>query len=212
MEYISIGMQCIVADVVKGPRFPFDVMLSTPASVHALLKLLMVDNMPVETIVREHFFGCTRRTRFVTHEQYVDDESARLNFNEKYSLLFPHEGDDHEANVAKYIRRFERLHERLQSRPITFVYASQSSSREGNYMVNGEVMIKETYKHLRAIADMLGSVKLLVFDSLLVEHKDVLHHPSITLVPISPSPNLYGTGQQLRDYFHRMMTNAGNSP
>lgn len=163
----------------------------------------MIDNVPIEEIVKKHFYTCTKRTVLTSNkEHYVEDQTGKLNYNEKYKILFPHETTCYDQDIEKYIRRFQRLKNTLLSEDVTLVYASQSSQTEGNYLVDNEIIIKNTFQHLLNIVKMLN-VKMIVFDTLNEKDPETLKHPLITLVKIQQCRDLYGVIDQVRDYFDK---------
>ena len=148
-NYIPLGFQCTVPTVlqakqVKGQTLPFDWMLSSPKFVYQMIELLLSE-MPIEVLVREHFFNCTARAEILTGEDgrvvlehYITTKDGNSLYNQKYNVIFPHDKYD-EEHIQKYIRRFERLKQQLQSTEhITYLYISQSSEQSGDFWIDGE--------------------------------------------------------------------------
>lgn len=171
--HISLGSQCTTPTLfekigVKGKTLPFDWMFSTPEFVHAILKLLLVDNMPVEEIVKNHFFACDKRATLRGVEHHVTDATGSVLVNSKYNVCFPH---NFPTDADKYARRLERLKEIILNKNnyLHFVYISVSSAGTGNYTLDGVEPIKDLYEYIPKINDIIKNItndyKIVVFDT-----------------------------------------------
>jgi hydroxymethylpyrimidine pyrophosphatase-like HAD family hydrolase len=118
MINISIGVQCTSAvfknNVQKTTSFPFDWMFSNPKFVFEMLLLLLIQNISIEELVKDHFFYCDKRANISRHEHYYICDNGSALYNSKYNVIFPHDEYNIET-INKYIRRFERLNEALHS-------------------------------------------------------------------------------------------------
>jgi Putative papain-like cysteine peptidase (DUF1796) len=171
--HISLGCQCTTSTLfekigVKGKSLPFDWMFSTPEFVYTILKLLLIDNMPVDEIVKNHFFACDKRATIKGQEHHVTDPGGSVLVNSTYMVCFPHNSPSDED---KYVRRLERLKNVIldKNNYLHFVYISVSSSLSGNYTVDGIEPIKDVYECIPKINDIIKNVtsayKIVVFDT-----------------------------------------------
>jgi hypothetical protein len=171
--YISIGAQCTTATLfdrlrVKKESLPFDWMLSTPQFVYMIIKLLLIDNEEVESIVDNHFFVCDKRAQLRDVEHHILTQNGPVLVNSKYNVCFPH---DTLADRAKYIRRLERFKNILVNNEnfLYFVYVSVSSPDRGNYTINGVEPIQHLYEYIEQINNVLlntrTNYKIIVFDT-----------------------------------------------
>ena len=145
-----------------------------------MLELLLDGNISVEELVRKHFFNCDKRAigHSLGPEHYIVGDEGQTLCNSKYNVIFPHDEDNIE-NVNKYIRRFERLKDVILNaeQKICFLYVSPSSP--GNYSINGEQVICDTFLYLSKIYDLIGkynnNYKMLVFDAVKEEPRERLN-------------------------------------
>ncbi len=184
MLIIPIGLQCTGAIFKrninkKSFTYPFDWMFATPKFVYEMLELLLVNNMNITELVKQHFFYCDRKASLNGLENYILDDRGFALYNTKYNVIFPHDVNKQE-NIEKYIRRFERLKDTIlkSSEDICFVYVSQSSSTIGNFTINGIDMCIDIYIYLSKIYELIGkykNCKMIVFDTIKKEDKSLLN-------------------------------------
>lgn len=162
--YISLGFQCTVPIVLKRSNLkketlPFDWMLSSPKFVFEMLTMLL-NNVEIDTIVREHFFNCNSRSLAlhqdgkVVLEHYIKIDNVGVPLNEKYEVIFPHDSYD-ESNIQKYIRRFERLKDLMLKGNVTYLYISPSSSESGDFLIDGKRIITDRVDYLNKIYKLI---------------------------------------------------------
>jgi hypothetical protein len=195
--YIPIGCQCLTPNILKDTNtrfesFPFDWILCNPKFVYEMLYLLLVTQLDIEDIVRNHFFLNDKRASYKRIEHYVTSEFGFAICNTKYNVIFPHDTYD-ESNIQKYIRRFHKLKEHIfNKRFITLVYISQSSLTSGNFTIDGNDSIYDVYFYMNKIYDMIYSVnkntQMIVFDSIQNESINYINK-SIKLYLIDPKPS-----------------------
>lgn len=165
-KYIPLGFQCTVPTVlqaraIKGHTLPFDWMLSSPKFVYQMLELLLAE-MPIEVLVREHFFNCTARAEILLGsdgravlEHYITKEGGNSLYNQQYNVIFPHDSYD-EDTIQKYIRRFERLIQLMRSEEhVTYLYISPSSDESGEFWIDGRRALEDTIEYLNKIYTLL---------------------------------------------------------
>lgn len=165
-KYIPLGFQCTVPTVlqakgVKGQTLPFDWMLSSPKFVYQMLELLLAE-MPIEVLVREHFFNCTARAEILLGsdgravlEHYITKEDGNSLYNQQYDVIFPHDSYD-EDSIQKYIRRFERLIQLIRSgEHVTYLYISPSSNQSGEFWIDGRRVLEDPIEYLNKIYTLL---------------------------------------------------------
>jgi len=171
--YISIGAQCTTPRLfeelgIKTETLPFDWMFTSPVFVYTILKLLLIDNIAIDTLVSEHYFKCDKRAHTGALEHYITHPNGQFLLNSRYNVAFPHAKL---ADKPVFIRRFHRLKQILLSKNnyIYFIYISVSSRKEGNYTVDGKEPIQKLYKYIQEINILLKSFrsnfKICVFDT-----------------------------------------------
>ena len=195
MSLIPIGLQCATAvfkkNIGKGSEtLPFDWMFATSKFVYQMLILLLVENMNIEQLVREHFFKCDGKAGYVLNEHYTTGSGSAL-YNSKYDAIFPHD-QNNEDNIVKYIRRFTRLKNLIlnSSNHLYFIYISQSSLGSGNFTIDGREIVADVYLYLSNIYELIGKYRnnyeMIVFDAINTKcsidsskdniHKDIILH------------------------------------
>jgi flagellar assembly factor FliW len=203
--YIPIGFQCTVPTVLakaglKGETLPFDWLLNTPEFVYTIISKLVSSDVNIDKLVREEFFKCDSKTILKRHannqvnvEHFEEVQDGELLYNTLYGVIFPHDHLD-EQNVQKYIRRFERLRNLIfdQSKEICFLYISQSSNTDGNFTINNEFRIRDTYRYLTNLYDLILSIRdnfsMIVMDSIQSEDSVLLDKTKIKYITINPKP------------------------
>jgi hypothetical protein len=173
--YISIGAHCTTPTLfdnlhIKKESLPFDWMFSTPEFVYTILKLLLIDNMPIEDIVDNHFFKCDKLADFLPSNpsNYITNINGHVLINSKYNVCFPH---DTLGDRDKYIRRLERLKEIIinSNNFLYFVYVSVPSTNSGYFKIDCAEPIKEIYHYIHKInlliKDITTNYKILIFDT-----------------------------------------------
>jgi len=184
-RYISIGFQCSVPEVLermnlKHETLPFDWMLSHPKFVYEMLKLLLVDKIDIEFLVKEHFFKCEYKSMFQSPENYIEIETGPAFYNKKYDVIFPHD-DDSEKNTQKYSRRFIRLKELIYDSNITpvFLYISPSSNEGGNFTIDGRVIIHDSVNYFNKIFQLISTIRndfeMIIIDGTYIPNLDSLN-------------------------------------
>lgn len=165
-NYIPLGFQCTVPTVLqsrqlKGQTLPFDWMLSSPKFVYQMLELLLAD-MSIEVLVREHFFNCTAKAEILVGsdgcavlEHYITKEDGNSLYNQQYGVIFPHDSYN-EDTIQKYIRRFERLKQLIYSdEHVTYLYISPSSDQSGEFWIDGRRKLIDAIEYLNKIYTLL---------------------------------------------------------
>lgn len=184
MKFISLGFQCtstFVLDAagVRGESYPFDWALLPPKFVHHILDLLLIQNMEIETLVKQeyfhhHTFAQWTGPGYLAAEEYREWHEG-YPYNKPYGAVFPHDGDNQPVVeiIDKYIRRFHRLKNIILdvNEQLVFLYISQSSPHRyhGNYFIDGVEMLTDTYQHLNNIYDIISSVRGETFDFIVLD-------------------------------------------
>lgn len=194
---IPIGLQCTSAafknQMNKTPTMPFDWMFATPEFVYKILELMLVQKIDIQELVREHFFYCDKRSNISSQEHYYTCETGFALYNSKYNVIFPHDTYD-EATIEKYIRRMSRHKDAIinMEEHLTFIYASQSSLKNGNFTIDGQNVVKDVYMNLSKIYALIRSVrknfKMIVFDSIQEEQENDLDE-QIKLIKLNKCNN-----------------------
>ena len=117
--------------------------------------------MDINQIVREHFLrndqkcGYTRINTFFTTENGTKKFKGYALLNELYDVVFLHDYYN-EQTIDKYIRRFERLKEKIMdtSLNIQFIYLSQPSLN-ANFTINGKEIVKNVYENMNNIIELV---------------------------------------------------------
>ena len=180
---IPIGIQCTNATFKKNfentHTLPFDWMFSTPSFVFEMLELLLLKNINIEDLVKNHFFYCEKRANLNGLENYYTCDNGFALFNTKYNVIFPHDDNSNET-INKYIRRFERLKDMIlnSTENLYFIYTSQSSLKEGNFTIDGNNVIQDVYFYLTKIYKLIGNFrtnyKVIIFDAIQEEQIELL--------------------------------------
>ena len=170
-NYIPLGFQCTVPTVLqsrqlKGQTLPFDWMLSSPKFVYQMLQLLLAD-MPIEVLVREHFFNCTAKAEILLGsdgravlEHYITREDGNSLYNQQYDVIFPHDSYN-EDTIQKYVRRFERLKQLMYGdEHVTYLYISPSSDESGEFWIDGTRVLMDPIEYLNKIYTLLQKSNL----------------------------------------------------
>lgn len=196
--FIPIGMQCSTPHVLKNFNlrnisYPFDWILSNPSFVYKMLYLLLEQNISVEKIVNEHFFRNDEKVGFDIVEHYTSRENGKAIYNKLYDVIFPHD-EYNETSINKYIRRFTRLKTDLLNplHHIRLVYVSQASTNIGNFTINGKEVIRNVYKNISNIHNLVmkfnKNSKIILFDS--IQNEDInLLDPKIDIYMIPEKKN-----------------------
>ena len=190
---IPIGIQCTTAifknSIYKTPTLPFDWMFSNPSFVFEMLALLLEYNINIEFLVKNYFFYCDKRANMTGVEHYYCDNNGFALFNTKYNVIFPH--DEYNIDtINKYIRRFERLKDLILNSKecLYFVYTSQSSLENGNFTINGNIVIKDVYFYLSKIYKLISkfrnNYKMILLDTIQEEQISLLDE-NITLIKLN---------------------------
>ena len=206
--YISLGCQCLPAMIFKElnlrfDSYPFDWVLSSPAFVYEMLRLLLDEDLNVDQLVRSHFFRNDARCWYDDHEHYKITPNGRAVCNSRYDVVFPHDRHN-EENISKYKRRFLRLKERLldTSTPLRFVWISQSSLTKGNFTLDGKEVVTDVFENLNKICALLSkyhsNFDMLVYDA--VQNERPAHLNSRIIVSkISPAPYFMRMKKEVKD-------------
>jgi hypothetical protein len=185
MIIIPIGLQCInffyKKELNKSTAYyPFDTMFAPSDFVYEMLILLLEKNIDIKELVENYFFLCDKRASCDRNEHFYTNEWGICLYNTKYNVIFPH--DDYTTeSINKYIRRFERLKETIlySDEKLYFMYTSQSSLEKGNYTINGNKVINNTYTNLSNIYKLIGKYRsnyeMVVFDSINEEDTSLLY-------------------------------------
>ena len=122
-------------------------------------------------------------------EHYYCDNNGFALFNTKYNVIFPH--DEYNIDtINKYIRRFERLKDLILNSKecLYFVYTSQSSLDNGNFTINGNIVIKDVYFYLSKIYKLISkfrsNYKMILLDTIQEEQISLLDE-NITLIKLN---------------------------
>jgi hypothetical protein len=205
--YIPIGFQCTVPTVLakaglKGETLPFDWLLNTPEFVYTMISKLISSDVDINTLVREEFFRCDKRATLkrdinnldrVDVEHFEEDENGQLLYNTLYGVILPHDHLD-EYHIQKYIRRFERLKNLIfdLDKELCFLYISQSSNTAGNFTINNEFRIHNTYEYLNSLYNLISSVRnnfsIIMIDAIQSEDVKLLDKSKIKYITIDPKP------------------------
>jgi hypothetical protein len=191
-NYIPIGFQCTVKKVIKemnieDKTLPFDWMLSSPKFIYEILYLLLND-MPINELVKNHFFKCTNKASFSSVENYIVDPMGESLYNEKYDVIFPHDTYDDET-IQKYIRRFERLYNLIKnSENLIYLYISPSSELVGNFTIDSRYILTDVNKYLIKIYDLIKENSNSTFKfKVLSTYGDKIEYDNIEFIYINPT-------------------------
>lgn len=206
---IPIGIQCLNKELKKKINkdthtLPFDWMLSNPKFVFVILTFLFECEMDVEEIVNNHFFHCDKRASYRSVEKYYTTGNGHALYNTLYDVIFPHDVNDNETK-EKYVRRLNRLKSIIldSKETLIFIYSSQSSLEGGNFTIDDRCILKDVYKYLTKIYELIGkynnNYKMIVFDSILNEDKCNLNK-NIILKEMRPCNNLSILLEQILQY------------
>lgn len=216
--YISLGAQCTTKILfnklhINKETLPFDNMFTTPNFIYTILKLLIVDNMDVDSITNYHFYNCDARATLLHTEHHSIDNNGPVFINKTYNVAFPHEPlDDIPTTITKYTRRLERLKNILLNKDIFihFVYISISSKQSGNYTINGEEPIQDVYLYISKINDLLKTVrenfKITIFDTTNMPKPETIPDTNISYYPIQAQNNWACLLPELESTFGRIIT------
>ena len=162
---------------------------SNPSFVFEMLALLLEYNINIEFLVKNYFFYCDKRANMNKLEHYYCDDNGFALFNTKYNVIFPH--DEYNIDtINKYIRRFERLKDIIlnSTECLYFVYTSQSSLENGNFTINGDIVIKDVYFNLSKIYKLISkfrnNYKMILLDTIQEEQISLLDE-NITLIKLN---------------------------
>jgi hypothetical protein len=194
---IPIGLQCTNANFKKQfektHTLPFDWMFATPSFVFEMLELLLEKNMNIEELVKNHFFYCKKKANMNGPEIYHTCDNGFALLNTKYNVIFPHDEDNIDS-INKYIRRFERLKDIIinSTECLYFIYTSQSSSGNGNFTIDGNIVINDVYVYLSKIYKLIrkhrNNYKIILFDTIQKEPVSLLDE-NITLIKLNKRDN-----------------------
>lgn len=110
-----------------------------------------------------------------------------------YDVIFPHDAYNNETK-EKYVRRLKRLKSIIldSKENLIFIYSSQSSLQNGNFLIDDRYIIEDVYIYLTKIYELVGkynnNYKMIVFDSILNEDKSNLNK-NIILKEMMPCDN-----------------------
>jgi hypothetical protein len=106
--------------------------------------------------------------------------SGSYYLNKKSNIIFPHEQNLTIDEIKqKYIRRFNEFKHIIldKNNYIYFVYVSQPSINSGNFIINNNEIITNTYYHLNNICKLIKkynkNFKILFFDSINSEQIEI---------------------------------------
>ena len=211
MIIIPIGVQCSTAtfkhEIVNTHTLPFDWMYATPKFVFEMLELLLLKNINIEELVKNHFFYCEKKAKLIRLEHYYTCDNGAAFYNTKYDVIFPHDDNSIET-INKYVRRFERLKDIIlnSSEDLFFIYTSQSSLESGNFTIDGNIIIKDVYIYLSKIYELIGNFrnnyKMVLFDTIQEEDVEILN-TNIILCKLDRCDNWNdGIIRQMRNYIN----------
>ncbi len=205
---IPIGLQCTTAvfknEIKKTQTLPFDWMFSTPSFVYEILVLLLEKNIDIEELVKNHFLCCEKKASLHSGEHYFNCEDGFALYNTKYNVIFPHDTYSNET-IDKYIRRFERLKDIIlnSTENLYFIYISQSSLEDGNFTIDGNIVLKDVYIYLTKIYKLIGNFrnnyKMILFDTIQEEQIELLDN-NIVLYKLNRCNNWTELLPQMREY------------
>lgn len=180
---IPIGLQCTTAtfkkEIENTASLPFDWMFATPSFVLEILELLLEKNIEIYDLVKNYFFCCDKRANVNGIEHYYVCDNGIALYNTKYNVIFPHDKYNIDT-INKYIRRFERLKDIIlnSTECLFFVYISQSSLKNGNFTINGNIVVNDVYLNLSKINKLIGkfrnNYKIVLFDAVQEEQINLL--------------------------------------
>jgi len=180
---IPIGLQCTAAtfkkEIENTASLPFDWIFAIPSFVFEMLELLLEKNINTEDLVKNHFFYCKKRANVNRLEHYYTCDNGFALYNTKYNVIFPHDKNNIDT-INKYIRRFERLKDIIlnSTECLYFVYISQSSLVNGNFTIDGNIVINDVYFYLSKIYKLIGkfrnNYKMILFDTIQEEQVELL--------------------------------------
>jgi hydroxymethylpyrimidine pyrophosphatase-like HAD family hydrolase len=210
MIIIPIGIQCTTAafknEIEKTHTFPFDWMFATPSFVFEMLELLLEKNINIEELVKNYFFCCEKRASYNHVEHYYTCHNGSALYNTKYNVIFPHDKYDNET-INKYIRRFERLKDIIlnSTECLYFIYTSQSSLENGNFTIDGNIVINDVYVYLSKIYKLISkfrnNYKIILFDTIQEENIELLDK-NITLYKLNKCNSWGELLPQMRKYIN----------
>jgi hypothetical protein len=208
MIIIPIGVQCssnvFKNEICKSPTLPFDWMFANPKFTFEMLYLLLIENMNIEDLVKNHFFCCEKRATLKKMEHYYTFDNGSALYNTKYNVIFPHDVDNIET-INKYIRRFQRLKDIIlnSTEQLYFIYTSQSSLENGNFTIDDRIIITDVYVYLSQIYRLIGNFrnnhKMILFDSIQEEQTELLDE-NIILCKLDKCNSWHEMVVQLRNY------------
>ena len=208
MIIIPIGIQCTNAtfknEINKTQSLPFDWMFATPSFVFEMLELLLLKNINIEDLVKNHFFYCEKRANMNGVEHYYTCDNGSALYNTKYNVIFPHD-ENNVDTINKYIRRFERLKDIIlnSSEQLNFIYTSQSSLENGNFTIDGNTIINNVYVYLskiyKLIAKFRNNYKIILFDAIQEDSIELLHE-NIILYKLNKCNNWGELLHQMRNF------------
>jgi hypothetical protein len=201
-KYISIGFQCLPSICLdelgmKQETLPFDWLLTNPKFILKILTDLLSSENEIESIVRSTFLKCKHTAFFGgTMEHYTIlksdiDINSENNFiwneyfyNRNYDVIFPHDKPNDDI-FSKYIRRFERLKEIINSdNELLFIWISESSKDLGSYriddkiIINDDEVVSQLYDIEKLLSDNHSNFKILIIDAIgynIIPNKNILH-------------------------------------
>jgi hypothetical protein len=204
-------MQCTTArfkkDLQTMHTLPFDWMFSTPSFVFEMLELLLLKNINIEDLVKNHFFYCEKRANRNDEHYYTCDNGFAL-LNTKYNVIFPHD-DNNIDSINKYIRRFERLKDIILNSKecLYFIYTSQCSLDIGNFTIDGNIVINDVYVYLSKIYKLISkfrnNYKLILFDTIQEEQISLLDE-NIKLVKLNRCNTWDDLLPQMSEHTHHL--------
>ena len=207
---IPIGIQCsnvtFKKEIENTHTLPFDWMFAIPSFVFEILELLLEKNIKIDDLVKNHFFYCEKRANINGVEHYYTCDNGFALYNTKYNVIFPHDENNIDT-INKYIRRFERLKEIIlnSTECLYFTYISQSSLENGNFTIDGNIVIKDVYVNLSKIYKLIGkfrnNYKVILFDAIYEEDIYLLDE-NINLFKLNTCNNWSELLPQLREHIN----------
>lgn len=201
---VPIGFQCTTKLTLESlnintPTLPFDWMLAPPKFVYNILNLLLMQNLDIETLVKQYFFHNHTLARWTLQpEEYLECLDG-YPYNRDGSAIFPHDGDNKDYNeiIEKYIRRFYRLKEQILDikNELLIIYISQSSSNryQGNFFIDNIEILTNSYSFLNKIYALIllkrkYNFKMIMIDAIKNEEQKILNQ-NIEYYSIDPKNN-----------------------
>ena len=205
--YVSIGMQCSVAEFLRdhGLRtqsLPFDWFLSHPMFIYTTFRKLLDDGEDPH-VIAQWMLACPIRCVLRQVEHFLPHPNGDCHYNPDLRLVFPHDNVWDPEVHTKYARRLHRLKQLLVEEDIHLVYASPSSSETGNFTFNGKpIMDYNVYEVLQKLMELVcrhnPTCKLTIYDALQTDDPACLQHPHITLRRCEPSNHFVHLMKQMR--------------